>query len=494
MTIRLIGGEMLAWSDLDGGHGPGPVRGSVLAPLLGTAHGRTLVAGPHDPALIDALEVTDLTLLVRGVPDAEALAARYADRPGVAVWCGSPEKLAGEPPFDTVIALDGLARLSSVEGVQLSWSGALELLIGALRPGGRLLISVENLLGLHRLVALPPALTDADWTPSDASDPTRPAGLPRVRARLNVAGLAVGRVYAAFPDPSAPTALVGPEILADEDVHGFLEATVGRACIPLDATLTDPARLAVRAVRNGAATELAPAWILLAQREPAGEMFTSALPVAIVVGGTIHEGWTLRSNGVDRPLPDGRTLEDLLISAALQRDLPALRDLLGSWQSGAAAGVPADQVVVGPDGTSTALVDPVGSAAAIRAFAAALIRGGFAHPFAATVGEADLAAALALMAGVALDPAPDPEPDRATYAELVAARERLAQELAEARAKALWYEKTLTARDDALKRAQRVIELLSASGPAKAGKALMGGAKAARRTARLVVRKVKPRT
>ena len=492
MNIRLIGGEMLVWSDLDGSHGPGPVRGAALAPLLAAAQGRTLVAGPHDPALIDALTVEDLTLLVRGVPDAETLTARYADRPGISVWCGSPEKLAAEPPFDTVIALDGLRRLSSVEGPELTWSAAFDVLTGVLRPGGRLLLAIENTLGLHRLVALPPRLSDSDWTPTAEYDRTRPSGPARLRARLNAAGFAVGRAYAAYPSPTEPTVLLAPEILAEDDVHGFLEAVLSRACTPLDATLTDPARLAVRAARFGVATDLAPAWILLAQRESAsesgkktGEMFTSTQPIAITPHATIP------ADGV-RAVPHGRTREDLLISACLERDLPALRELLVTWQSGDTAGVPADQAIVGEDGTTTALVAPGSASDAIRGFAATLVRGGFAHPFASTASADDLAGTLAVMAGVELDPAPSAE-TVPTYAELLATRDRLARQLAEAESKALWYEQTLTSRDDALKRSQRLVELLSATGPAKAGKALMGGAKAARRTVRLVVRKVKPR-
>ncbi|MBM0238396.1 hypothetical protein JNW88_16815 [Micromonospora sp. ATA32] len=58
MNVRLIGGEMLVWSDLDGSHGPGPVRGSVLAPLLAATGGRVLIAGPHDPALVDLVSTT----------------------------------------------------------------------------------------------------------------------------------------------------------------------------------------------------------------------------------------------------------------------------------------------------------------------------------------------------------------------------------------------------------------------------------------------------
>src|SRR5690349_1363508 len=111
----LIGGEMLSWSDLDGSHGRPPASGVALRSLLPSARGRTLVAGPHALALIEA--VPGAEVLVRGVPDAELLASH-----GVTVLCGSLEKLAGAPAYDTVIALDGLDRLLSAEAEPHSWN------------------------------------------------------------------------------------------------------------------------------------------------------------------------------------------------------------------------------------------------------------------------------------------------------------------------------------------------------------------------------------
>jgi hypothetical protein len=455
-----------------------------------------LIAGPHDPALIDTAPDGDLTLLVRGVPDAEALAARYADRPGVTVCCGGLEKLDTEPAYDTIIALDGLGRLSSAEDTQLSWDAALELLTGALRPGGLLLLSVQNFFGLHRLLALPPEATDTDWV-VDSEYATRPAGLARVRAHLTGAGLDVCRTYAAYPAPTAPAALLGEDVLADDEVTGYLQATLARVSAGAQNVLSDPGRLAAGALRHDIAAQLAPAWILLARRSPdAGttrDQDTAAeldLPSALIATGPDQV------TGVDGA-PRGRTLEDLLIAAGLQRDLPAVRELLVTWQDGAAAGVPAGQVIVEPGGSMVALVPGGEPAAALRQFAATLIRSGFAHPWPALADADDLTVALAAMAGRELDPAkisagrPDPG-DARSVRELVVERDRLATQLAEARAKAVWYEQMLTMREEKLAKAQALIELFSASGPARAGKAFVGGVRIARRTARSAVRLIRP--
>ncbi|MFC0506601.1 hypothetical protein [Micromonospora costi] len=527
MTVRPIGGEMQVWSDLDGRHGPGPVRGEVLAPLLATVTGRTLVVGPLDPALLDAVPADDLTVLVRGVPDAEALATHLADRPGATVLCGSPEKLATEPPYDSVVALDGTERLGSTEGADLTWAETVALLVAVLRPGGRLLLAAENHLGVHRLVALPPEVTDSDWAGAGEYDPDRPAGLDRLRAGLAGAGLSVTRTYAAWPAPIAPAALVAPELLADQDAAAFLRATLGRACAPRETVLTDPERLVATALRHGAAATLAPAWILQAERiapDPgpsgpvggrpaawatgaaAGGVPSPALPEALVmIDGerveVVHRpggGLLLRRpDGATGALPKGSGLEQSLIVASVRRDLPAVRELLRPWQAGPYAGVPADQIVVTP-GRDLVPLAPAGLPAdAVRRLAVRLLDAGLAHLWPSPADPAELALTLVALAGQAPVPAAPAggEPDRPTVPgvrELVADRDRLARELAEAREREAWYERTLVERETELRRARSLLAVLSGTPSARAGKLVLAGARRARRTAGAVVRRVLP--
>ncbi|MFC7480989.1 hypothetical protein ACFQX7_14445 [Luedemannella flava] len=520
MNPRMIGGEMVSWSDLDGIRAPGPAGGAAPARLIGAAGvaGRVLVAGPHDPTLIDALPAGNVTVLVRGVPDAEALTARFAERPDVTVCCGGLEKLGAEPAFDAVVALDGVGRLSSVEGAELTWGEAFDQLVAALAPGGRLLFGMANPVGAHRLVALPAEPTDADWDHPGEYDLSRPAGLARVLARLAEAGLDVDRTYAAYPSPAAPAVLLGDAILADGAVSGYLAAALSRSFAasaargdgvaaaqaggPTGWVLTDPGRLARRAVRHGLAAELAPGWVFAARR--AGGDAAGELPEAVVDGRRIDRdpvrGWVGDGGAC---VPPGRTLEDLLIGAAVRREMGEARTLLARWQGGAAAGVAADQVIVGPDGGLVA-AGPA-DAAALRAFAVTLVRLGLARRW-APGGADEVAATLAAMAD--RDPAggdsrdrlfddrePDGgrPPDARAFDELIAERDALARELAGAVAKARWYERTLTEREAALNRARRVADLLATAGPARAGAAFVGGARLARRSARAILRRVRPR-
>ncbi|MGX6600525.1 hypothetical protein ACWKSP_00090 [Micromonosporaceae bacterium Da 78-11] len=478
--MNLIGGEMTGWSD------PG-VHGEVLGALLAQVRGRTLVAGPHHSTLLDAVPAGQLTVLVRGVPDA----ARLAARPGVTVLCGSLAKLAAVEAYDTVVALDGLGRLRSVEDEVdgLSWADDLALLAGVLRPGGRLLLGVANPLGLHRLVALPPTPGDDEWV---AGDELRPGGWPGLPAHLRRAGLSMYAGYAAYPDPAAPTVLLGPDVLADPELGGFLEATLRTAVTPIGPVLADPRRLAADAVRHGLAAELAPGWILVAGRAPAAPD-EAARPGALIGADVVRRDaagrWVQRDG---EAVPLGRTLHDLVLAAALRRDLPAVRELLTSWLGGPAAGVPADRIVVDAAGHPHPLDRPDASAVVgLRCLAADMIDRGCTYlwPGPADVGE--LTGLLAALTGRELDPAPVDRAGPVAFRELLIARDRLTRELAEAQARLQWYDRMLTTRDDELKRLRRVNTVLAATVPGRAAAASIGGLRAGRRAVRAVVRRLR---
>ncbi|MFI6071846.1 hypothetical protein ACIA5C_09680 [Actinoplanes sp. NPDC051343] len=532
MNPRLIGGEMMVWSDLDGRHGAGPVQAATLRPLLGAVSRRTLVAGPHSPALLSALPSAELTLLVRGLPDADYLADRF----DATVLCGSLSKLAAAPAFDTVIALDGLGRLRSAEDETsgATWSDSLARLVSVLAPGGRLLLGVENLFGLHRMLALPPSPADADWgDEADEYDESRPASPALLRSALGELGLEVRASYGAFPGPGNPSLLLSTSLLADRSVRGWATAAIRTAfsgdtgsggavsaeaippttdatragsgsgatapiapapagsasgaaapvvpalagsasmtAAPLAPALAEPGRIAAGAMRAGIGAELACGWVVVAQGASGSPL--PPLPAAVV--GT---------DPVESDLPVGPTLDELLLAASLRRDLPALRELLAEWQGGPDAGVPADRIVVGRDGTRTPLAAAAQPEAALARLAATMIREGHAYLWPAPADRADLTALLAAMAGreAAEIPADAAEPTL-DLRELLMERDRLTRELAEARARHDWYEGMLQGREAELKRVRRINTMLMATMPGKAAKASYGGLRAAKRALR----------
>jgi hypothetical protein len=464
-NLRLIGGEMLVWSDDDVASRRQPVHGRALGSLAESAcspGSRVLVAGPHALDLVARLadRRVRVTCLLRSYEDSAAAARHFPDG-RVQVLCGSLAKLTVEDPFDTIIAFDGLGRLASVEGANLSWGEAYDLLLAALRPGGRLLLAVDNALGLHRLVEMTQWYADrgdAAWTPVGEFDESRPRSLAQLTERVTKSGLRVGYSYAAYPVTGAPSVLVRTDAAATEvALQGYLDGAVAAACgqgFADTVVLTDPRRLAISAMRAGLAVELAPTWIVVADRQT-GSATMPELPAILVADAWEHAGWGVEYEvvrdsegawvrrligdapgrtvrGVERdpallagPMPTGRSLEELLIGACLRRDLPELRRILSeyaTWLAGLcdvegqlpgeyAFAIP--RLVLSADGRFT-LLDPswrttgplpydVALTRALRHFAVALITGAYAHPWPATIDADGLTVILAGMAGQTIE-------------------------------------------------------------------------------------------
>ena len=502
--LRLIGGEMATWSDRRPDARP-PAGGPVLAELVGrlarSMGGRVLVAGPHEDALVDAVAAhASVTCLLRSQPDAAAMAAR-----GVGTLCGTLAKLADADCYDVVVALDGLDRLCSVEGPQYDWAESLQALRRLLRPGGALVLAVENELGVHRLVASETATsahTEAAWRPLGEFD-TKPANPARLAARLAADGLAVCWLAAAWPLPQAPTLLATPDALRDGPVSALSAAATGAVARAYGGrpVLSDPRRLAAVAVRGGLGTEFAASWLAIAHRAPRSTPGFVPPPVLLGDGPVMelaHDGngsWVRRIVGgraepgrnvsrLDGPLPRGRLLEELLIAACLRHDLPALRRVLTGWATWLGTlhatdrmSATADNVLL--DGEAYGLLDPSWRAApmdlptatgtALRRFAETLLAGGYAHPWPVATDVDSLTAILAGAAGLELDrthQAPAGA-DRAVLPDsLREQREQLRalrEQLADATARAQWYSDELERREVELRRAQLQIAAFSGS-------------------------------
>ncbi|MEV0146630.1 MULTISPECIES: hypothetical protein [unclassified Nonomuraea] len=283
-NVRLIGGEMLLWSDADAAT-DWRGAGLELVRRLVPPTGRVLLAGPHPKSLIAALAggegssgqvsrgagsgdetsggASSVAVLVRSYPDACALGERH---PALEVHCGRLRALTGAEPYDLVLALDGLERTHSAEEPAPPWRASLDALAALVAPGGRLVLAVPNDLGIDRFVdARPPDREGADghWEPH-GFDPSQPGGPEALDAALEAAGLTVERCYAAYPARSAPRALFGRELLR-EDLPDALT-------VPLTAPggdtmlVADPLRLTRLAFRHGLGEHLAPLWLTVATR------------------------------------------------------------------------------------------------------------------------------------------------------------------------------------------------------------------------------------
>ena len=550
MKPQLVGGEMPHWSDA------APVGGPLLQALAGTAHGRTLIVGPHAADLIDAVPAEHVTVLVRGLPDAEALAARLTSRPGFEVCCGSLAKLDTVPAYDTVLALDGLDRTASTETADLSWDAGLAVLLAALRPGGRLLLGLSNPVGLDSLLSfpaghglpadsgagVPPAdspwgspLADSQWgsPPADsqwgvppADDPTRPPGLAALRDRLRAAGLTVARDYAAYPSAQAPTALLSEATLSDTDLHGFVSAALRRAGLPAGPMLADPRPVAVRLLTPGLATSLAPGWFVQAVRPGAAP---DPLPAALIatdqgvhrLNHVADRGWHLS------PMPpDPHATPDPAAASGPGAPAPHLPGpAAASRSAGPLSGAPwpippsrslHDLLLAAirrhdlPELRTLLTTWRAGETAAVPPAEILVTRDGHLHALAAptdpataldhlatavlteTPAEPETLTLLHAMAGAALPPNPPARPDIRTFRELAAAHDRLARELSDAQAQSLWYEQRLATRDAELVRANRIISLLKGTAPGRAATAVRTALRTGRIAARTALTRLRP--
>jgi hypothetical protein len=456
-NLRRIGGEMFAWTDHDPRRAPAVPRGAVLRHLAATyaAPGRTvLVAGPAAEDLVGVLAGAGaaVTWLVRSLGDAENAARTHPD---VTVLAGSVVKLDPADLFDVVVAFDGVERLNSAEGEQMSASELVDRLAGAVRPDGVLLLMHDNHLGLHHTVQLGAGAREADdaaWYPLDENDNQRPASREQLADRLAAAGLVVDVAYAAFPDPAAPTVLIGPGLVGN--VASPLRPRLGTALSQAFTAgyrgrpvLSDPRRLAKRALRAGAEDTVAPSWLVVARASG-----SAATPVAdrhdLLIGdtnGTFAYEVTAAPGGeirttVLQPLEapveraglrriaepsapgadSGYVLEDRLLHLCAIADLRQLRLELGQYESWlraratdgtltgpvAVAGFP--DVFVTQDGpallpTRWEPIEPVAyDTALVRVvweFAVQLITSAQPHPWAITSSAVDLAVTLLGMMG-----------------------------------------------------------------------------------------------
>ncbi|WP_147268191.1 class I SAM-dependent methyltransferase [Spongiactinospora rosea] len=435
-NVRLIGGEMLLWSDeRPEGGAVRARRGHAVRELirrLAPGDGSVLLIGPHPADFVSwvAGRAGTVAAVLRSHPDACRLGRAHAGRPGFTVYCGRLDKLPDLPPFDMVCALDGLGRVHPADVPVQTWRDTLADVARLVAPGGTLVLAGRNDLGIDAFIeAAPYARGDGDWLPP-GSDPTAPVSLAATAGELAAHGLTPGAGYAAFPTAADPRVLLPAELLTGGVAPP--EALVTACARPArdGRPVADPARLVAKAFRYGLADRLAPLWITLAHR--AGGT-SGGGPVALVEDTVCEEpwlrvceltydadlgGWWRRglpaaaAIGLDRlrrdpaaldgPLPPGRPLTELLRAACAADDVKqvrrTLRAVTGELAGRAEHGMlPGDLAFVTTDdltwdGDRVHRIDPSWSLAGpvpipvaltrlVWRFADSLLSGGHHHPW-----------------------------------------------------------------------------------------------------------------
>ncbi|MEU8240713.1 hypothetical protein AB0C07_20915 [Actinoplanes missouriensis] len=447
-NLQRIGGEMFAWTDRDEKRSPALPSGGLLRYLLGSLAGSgraVLVAGPHSDELIDELVGTgaEVTWLLRSLPDAEEAAAAH---PSVTVLAGALGKLAPDQ-YDLVVAADGVTRLNSAEGDQMPVGSMIDRLSLAVGADGVLLLMHDNHFGVHHTVQLGADGrygADANWYPTDEMEAGRPASRAELAARLTEAGLLVEASYAAFPEPAAPAVLVGSKLLGDVSsplrpwlgsavAQGFTAAYRGRP------VLSDPRKLAARALRAGAEDAVAGGWLIVAcAGDRSGFVGHDALvgdvhgtftygvdvdgtPEELVPVSEPRERAGMRRTGVPSiAATDGYLLEDRLLELCATNDVRRLRQEIMQFDTwvreqardgllhGPVAVADVSDVLITRDGPVVLAVrwEPINpvpvDTAVVRSlwqFAVRLITGARPHPWPVTSSAMDLTTILLGMAG-----------------------------------------------------------------------------------------------
>ncbi|MBB4748309.1 hypothetical protein [Actinoplanes lobatus] len=432
------GGEMFAWSDRSAR--PNALLTRLITELSGPGRS-VLVAGPHPDELITALTTggAEVTWLLRSLTDAEQAARTH---PAVTVLAGAFGKADLTPGYDLVVATDGIQRLNSAEGDQLPAAGLLDGLARAVRPGGSLVLMHDNQLGAHHTVRLDPGARhrdDAAWYPAEAVD--GPAARTQLTAELTGSGLVIDAAYAAFPEPDAPTVLIGGETLGDlaSPLRPWLHTVLAQAYTTAfrgRPVLSDPRRLVGRALRAGAEDTVAGGWLVVARAPGDAGHLRQWHDVLIGVAHGVHR---LDAGGLRTLAPyegpreqdgllraevaqpfDGYLLEERLFALCAAADVRRLRQevtqyeawLSGRSRDGAVDGPAAladlsgiGVTAAGPDVLfgRWAPVEPIPTRIAlVRAlwqFAVRLVTAGRPHPWPITASASDLAAILTGMAG-----------------------------------------------------------------------------------------------
>ncbi|MFI9843190.1 hypothetical protein ACIHFD_39560 [Nonomuraea sp. NPDC051941] len=486
-NVRLIGGEMLLWSDMSNMRGITDWRGTALE-LVGRLvpdSGRVLLVGPHPQVLVDDVvaRAPSAAVLLRSYPDACALGERH---PGLAVFCGRLEVFAAEQPYDLVLALDGLLRTHSAEASAAAWSESLAALAELVAPGGRLVLGVRNDLGVDRFLEARPADregADDQWAPH-GFDPSYPSGPEALDRGLESAGLRVRRCYAAYPGRQAPRALLSREALAADlpDALTFpLSARGGDRML-----VADPLRLTRLVFRHGLGEELAPLWLAVATAASDDDDHVE-LPLGLVEeGSALYEltagGARRLPDGEELPIPAGRVVEEILVEACAREDVRTVRELLArlaEWlEAGGDVTAATDSLVY--DGERFAAISPTAEPSTppgpkvvlcriLWRFAVRLLAAGHHHPWPWPLEADQLALTLC---GMADRPCDQGDLDRArkldvelgcpaevaehapTYRDLLGARDRLADQLTAALARISRLETKLSYRERELVRAK----------------------------------------
>lgn len=251
-----------------------PKRANLMRPLRTLLSGDVLEVGAGCGAITRYLgEVARSVTAVEGSPRRAAIAReRCRDLAGVEVYCDNIQSFEAQRKFDTVTCI-GVLEYGNVfmEGPN-GIAQMLRVMRGHLAEGGRLVIAIENRLGLKYFAGSPEDHLDIPYYGiQDLYSPHTAVTFGRLELQKLLAseGLAVSTTLYPFPDYKQPDTIFSGEAFALDDfpfggvLTGFEASAQDRgAARAFSETLAWPAVAA-----NGLAADLANSFLVIAQRD-----------------------------------------------------------------------------------------------------------------------------------------------------------------------------------------------------------------------------------
>jgi len=144
---------------------------------------------------VDALEPT--------IARARVAAARTVDLPGVAVFCAEVSDLPATPAYDVVVVVGVLEYVGGGARPHSPYVEFLQALRAVLKPGGRIVVAIENPVGVKYLAGAPEdhsgeVFHSVEGYPVDG--PARTFTRKELRGLASAAGFTSAQVLGAFPD------------------------------------------------------------------------------------------------------------------------------------------------------------------------------------------------------------------------------------------------------------------------------------------------------
>lgn len=348
-------------------------RANLILPLELGPGLRILEVGAGTGVLSRALGESgaSVTALEGHLDRARAAAVRCRDLENVEVVAGPLENFEDDDGFDLVCVVGVLEYAASDAGHATDHQQFLDRTAGLVRPGGALLLAIENAIGIKYLLGYDEDHLGMPWIGVEGypgSHGVRTFSRRTLHGMLDSAGLENQAWFFPFPDYKLPTVLLAESIYAEPDFPDLVDQMVRQPVGDSPesrAQLCDDRRAHQVLLEAGLGPEVANSFLVLAW---AGDDRPTVVPDEAILawragddrrrrwrrgfnvrrtdrGLVIHPlpggepddgedsaGWLIQDPTKDERYVRGRTIEQLALDACHRGDRVSLKDALCSWR------------------------------------------------------------------------------------------------------------------------------------------------------------------